>query len=505
MFVRDECGGVCDHKKGGTVLLVEPFSQYGKRALFNVKGKMSGGFNMENSSVAPRRSFKQLLVVSSLIFGMFFGSGNLIFPVHLGQMAGSNWFVAALGFAISGSLFPLLAILAVVFTKSDGLYDLAKPVGRHYAALFLVLVHLTIGPFFGTPRTAATAYEMAVQPFLPTRFTTVGMLVFTGLFFAAAYVLATHQNSLVKVVGKYLNAFFLAMLAVLFVVAFFNPMGSLQHTPTAAYQANATVSGLLEGYNTVDAVALLALSVTFVHAVRGLGYRDRELTKLTAHAGTLSIVLEIAIYFGLVLLGAFSMSQLKLSANGGVALSAIVGHYFSNFGTLFLGVLVTLGVFTTALGLVTSFAQDFHKLFPKVSYLNWLRVTTFVSFVVANAGLNAIIAWSLPVLMLLYPLSLALILVSLTVSKRPYAGLVYKLTIAFAAVPAVLDMLNTAPAVVSGFGPVAAVLSFYHAVVPFASLGLGWIVPTLLGFVIGFVWGRVRWAAQSTVPDSNQL
>lgn len=446
----------------------------------------------------PRRKVGQLLVVSSLIFGMFFGSGNLIFPVHLGQMAGGHWFTAALGFAISGSLFPLLAILAVVVTKSDGLYDLAKPVGRHYAALFLILVHLTIGPFFGTPRTAATAYEMALQPFLPKRFDTVGMLIFTALFFGAAYRLATHQNNLVKVVGKYLNAGFLAMLAIIFVVAFINPMGGLDHAATTAYQNNATISGFLEGYNTVDAVALLALSVTFVHAVRGLGYHDRELTKLTAKAGTLSIVLEILIYFGLVLLGAFSLGRLTLSANGAVALSQIVGHYFTRFGTAFLGVLVTLGVFTTALGLVTSFAQDFHKLFPKVSYRSWLRVTTFVSFLVANAGLNTIIAWSLPVLMLLYPLSLALILVSLTVAKRPYAGLVYKLTIAFTAIPAVLDMLASSPKVVTSLSPVASALDVYHQVVPFASLGLGWLVPTFVGFVVGIVWGHLRWASERT-------
>ncbi|MCH5465754.1 branched-chain amino acid transport system II carrier protein [Levilactobacillus tujiorum] len=452
-----------------------------------------------------RKNLGQLLVVSSLIFGMFFGSGNLIFPVHLGQMAGEHWFTAALGFAISGSLFPLLAILAVVVTKSDGLYDLAKPVGRHYAALFLILVHLTIGPFFGTPRTAATAYEMALQPFLPKHLDTVGMLLFTGVFFGAAYLLATHQNNLVKVVGKYLNAGFLTMLAVIFVVAFINPMGGLDHGATAVYQTNATISGFLEGYNTVDAVALLALSVTFVHAVRGLGYHDRELTRLTAKAGTLSIALEILIYFGLVLLGAFSLSQLTMSANGAVALSQIVGRYFTRFGTAFLGVLVTLGVFTTALGLVTSFAQDFHKLFPKVSYLNWLRVTTFVSFLVANAGLDTIIAWSLPVLMLLYPLSLALILASLTVAKRPYAGIVYKMTIAFTAVPAILDMLANSPKVVTSLGPVAGMLRIYHQVIPFAGLGLGWLVPTFVGFVLGIVWGHLRWAGeQESVLENNR-
>jgi len=343
---------------------------------------------MQNDLLEPKSNkskFLQLLVVSSLIFGMFFGSGNLIFPVHLGQMAGNNWFAAAVGFAVSGSLFPLLAILAVVVTKSDGLYDLARPVGRHYAALFLVLVHLTIGPFFGTPRTAATAFEMAAKPFLPAQFNQLSMFVFTAVFFGLAYALSVHQNRLVKYVGKYLNTIFLVLLAVIFVVAFTNPMGGLNHMPTTAYQTTATISGMLEGYNTVDAVALLALSVTFVRSVKGLGYRDKQLSSLTAKAGTMAITLEVFVYLGLVLLGAFSLNKMRLSANGGDALSTIVGDYFGNFGAALLGVLVTLGVFTTALGLVASFAQDFHKLFPKVSYLTWLRLTCFVSFVVANA------------------------------------------------------------------------------------------------------------------------
>lgn len=455
---------------------------------------MQDNFNYDFSGDTKKQTkqkFFHLLIVSSLIFGMFFGSGNLIFPVHLGQLAGNNWLSAALGFAISGSLFPLLAILAVVVTKSDGLYDLARPVGKFYAALFLVLVHLTIGPFFGTPRTAATAFQMAVQPFLPAKYDTVGMFLFTALFFALAYVLTVHQNRLLKYVGKYLNTIFLALLAIVFLVAFLHPMGGLNHMPTQAYQTNSTVSGLLEGYNTIDAVALLALSVTFVHSVKGLGYKDRELSRLTAKSGSLAIVLEVLVYLGLVLLGAFSLSKLTLSANGGVALSQIVDYYFGNFGAAFLGVLVTLGVFTTAMGLVASFSQDFHKLFPKVSYLTWLRTTTVMSFVVANAGLDNIIAWSLPVLMLLYPLSLALILVSLTVHAKPYAGIVYKMTIAFTVLPAIFDMLNASPAVITNLSIVKSALNFYHQYVPFASLGLGWVTLTLAGFILGLVIGKL--------------
>jgi Branched-chain amino acid permeases len=143
------------------------------------------------------------------------------------------------------------------------------------------------------------------------------------------------------------------------------------------------------------------------------------------------------------------------------------------------------------MGLVASFSQDFHKLFPKVSYLAWLRTTTVLSFVVANAGLDNIIAWSLPVLMLLYPLSLALILVSLTVHAKPYAGLVYKMTIAFTVLPAVFDMLNASPAAVTSLKFVKTVLAAYHQYVPLASLGLGWVVPTFAGFVLGLLLGKL--------------
>ncbi|MFS1188386.1 branched-chain amino acid transport system II carrier protein [Enterococcus lactis] len=427
-------------------------------------------------------SWKQLLMVSSLIFGMFFGSGNLIFPVHLGQMAGANWVSAGVGFAISGALFPLLAILAVVVTKSDGLYDLAKPVGKWYAALFLILVHLTIGPFFGTPRTAATAFEMAAKPFLPEKYDSLGMFLFSALFFLLTYFLTVHPTRLVKYVGKYLNSLFLALLAIIFVVSLFQPMGNLNQSAADSYQTNALTNGVLEGYNTVDAVALLALSVTFVHAVRDLGFKDKKVTELTAKAGSLSVALEVMIYFGLVLLGAMSLNKMSLSENGGTALSQITNFYLGNFGASFLGVMVTLGVFTTAMGLVVSFAQDFHKLFPKVSYMTWLRLTTFVSFVVANAGLDNIIQWSLPVLMLLYPLSLALILLSLTAKFFQKSPFVYQVTMFFSAVPAVLDMLANSPALVSQQTVVASLLGFYHHCVPFAALGLGWVVPTLLGY-----------------------
>src|SRR5699024_10829641 len=111
---------------------------------------------------SPRLSFKQYLIVASLLFGLFFGAGNLIFPLHLGQLAGANWGPAALGFLVTGVLLPLLSVLAVAITHAEGVYDIGLPLGPAFALVFMVLIHATIGPLFGTPRTATVSFTVGV-------------------------------------------------------------------------------------------------------------------------------------------------------------------------------------------------------------------------------------------------------------------------------------------------------------------------------------------------------
>ena len=122
-------------------------------------------------------------VVASLLFGLFFGAGNLIFPLHLGQLAGANWGAAAVGFLITGVLLPLLSVLAVAITRSEGVYDIGRPLGTGFAVVFMVLIHATIGPLFGTPRTATVSFTVGVAPFLPSNMQTPALLIFSALFF----------------------------------------------------------------------------------------------------------------------------------------------------------------------------------------------------------------------------------------------------------------------------------------------------------------------------------
>lgn len=444
-------------------------------------------------------TWQKLVLVASLIFGMFFGAGNLIFPVQLGQLSGGNWLPATVGFLITGTIVPFLAMMAVSVTNSQSVYDIAKPVAPWFGTVFLVAIHMTIGPFFGTPRTAATAFSMGVAPFVPVKYQGLAMLVFSAVFFGLAYFLTVKESGLLKWVGRYLNPLFLGLLLLVLVLSLVMPMGNTHQTVSAAYQSNAAFQGILDGYNTMDGIALLALAVSVVYAVKGLGFHKKQVSTVLAKAGLLSIVAEAVIYAALVLVGTSSLGLFKPSANGGDAFAQIVGHYMGNFGTALTGVIVTLAVFTTAMGLFVSFSQDMHRVFPKVSYLWWLRVIAFGSFVTANAGLTNIVAWSVPILMLLYPFALVLILLSLFSKYFKQSALVYRFVVAAVTLPAVLDALASSPLV--SLASVQRVVNGYHQFVPFASLGFGWVVPAALGALVGLGAYLVTNHQNATVLD----
>ena len=112
-------------------------------------------------------SFKEYIYVASMLFGMFFGAGNLIFPVYMGQVAGRNMWAAVLGFLITGVGLPLLGVAALGISRSNGLFDLSHKVGRPYAFFFTCALYLTIGPFFAIPRCATTSFTVGLEQILP--------------------------------------------------------------------------------------------------------------------------------------------------------------------------------------------------------------------------------------------------------------------------------------------------------------------------------------------------
>ena len=455
------------------------------------------------NNTEKKMTFKDYAVVSSLLFGLFFGAGNLIFPLHLGQLAGHNWGPAALGFLVTGVLLPLLSVLAIAITRAKGVYDVGLPLGTGFALIFMVLIHATIGPLFGTPRTATVAYAVGLKPFLGAD-NSWGLLLFSALFFGAAFVFSYRENNILSNVGKVLNPLFLALLTLVFVVAFANPLGSTTSAPvTEAYSnfSNALTNGFLEGYNTMDALAGLAFGVTVVTAIQQMGQKDpKSVSLVTAKSGFFSMGTVALIYLLLILLGAMSLGQFKLSPEGGTAFTQIVNAYAGPVGQAVLAALLTVTCLTTAVGLVAAFAQDFHNHFPKVSYHVWLFLSCLSSFLTANFGLETIIAWSTPMLMFLYPLSMVLILLSVFSPLFKREGVVYLTVVVCTVVPAFFDMIVAFPKVVSQ-SQVGLVVADMRSYLPLASIGMSWAVPALVGLVVGLVLHFVR---RGSLPELSE-
>ena len=432
-------------------------------------------------------TWKQYLVVASLLFGLFFGAGNLIFPIHLGQMAGANWLIATLGFLVTAVLLPLLSVLAISVTHAKGVYDIGLPLGSTFALVFMILIHLTIGPLFGTPRTASISFKVGVEPMLPQNMAQIGLLIFSTIFFVCAFVIAYKESNILTSIGKVLNPLFLLLLFIVFLLGFFSPMGrAADQKVTLAYQQAPFFNGFLQGYNTMDALAGLAFGVTVVTAVRQMGKTTaKSNAKVTAKAGILATLTIGVIYVALIWLGATTLQHYQIAADGGTTFNQIVTYYLGNVGHALLASLITVTCLTTAVGLIAAFAQDFHRSFPKVSYHTWLFLMTLASFLTANFGLDTIIAWSTPMLMFLYPFAMVLILLSITANLFNKDRVVYFWTVLFTLVPAFLDMIAAFPPVVSQSSWALALKGVQMKFLPFAAIGMDWIIPALLGLTIG--------------------
>lgn len=431
-------------------------------------------------------TFRKTLIIASLIFGMLFGAGNLIFPVHLGQLAGKNWLAASSGFLISGVLIPLMSLLAIGITNADGIFELARPIGKRYALVFLILIHATLGPLFATPRTATVPFTIGFASIIPSNMQNIALLIFSAIFFAIVYFLSATEAKITDLIGKILNPIFLIMLFGIFLLAFINPIGSANTAVEAGYVHNAFANGFLEGYNTMDCLAALAFGITVITSIKGLGIdKPKDIAKATAKSGSLGILGIAFIYVCLIWLGATSLNSFKLSSNGGTALAQIAHYYLGAIGDALLATLTTITCLTTAMGLVVAFAQDFHKSFPKISYKIFLAFNCLLSFIVANLGLDQIISWSTPVLMLLYPLAISLVILGILSPLFKNDPIVYKVTTALTLIPAIFDMINALPAVIRDTQIIQTFIKFAEKYIPLFHLGFGWIVFSILGLIIG--------------------
>ena len=439
---------------------------------------------------------REYIYVASMLFGLFFGAGNLIFPVHMGQMAGYNVLPAAAGFLLTGVGLPLLGVAALGISRSNGLYELGSRVSRPYSMFFTCALYLTIGPFFAIPRCATTAFTVGLEQILPQSSNLrLSLLLFSVLFFAFTLYFSLRPGKILTYVGKILTPCFLLFLGILVVVAILHPLAPISAVePQADYAVQPFFTGFLEGYNTMDALASLAFGIVVVQVIRGLGVTEPDaIASTTVRSGIFSCLLMALIYIAVTIVGVQSRGAFETSANGGIALAEIAQHYLGSVGLFVLAATVTLACLKTSVGLITSCAETFTGLFPKgPSYRAWAVIFSLFSLLFANLGLSTIIAFSVPVLMFLYPLAIVLIVLSLVGRFFQYHRSVFRWTIGMTLIAALYDLIAALPdgvrLALHGDVIEAAALRF----LPLADLGLGWICPALLGFAVGLLLYFIR-------------
>ena len=443
--------------------------------LYDLKGVtfMNGNDNL---------STRAYLAIGMMLFALFFGAGNLIFPAALGQHAGDNVGWALLGFVLTGVGLPLLGVVAMGYSSCKDVEELASRVHPIYGLLYTISLYLSIGPMFATPRTGTVAYEIAIKPFADGLHMNMEP-IFLALFFGISLWLSISPQKLVNRIGNILTPALLLVILLLIVKSFITPLGGYAvPQPSYGNAPTAVLQGFLDGYNTMDALASVVFAILVIDFVRLSGATSRAvITKTVMEVGAIAVGLLGIVYVFIANIGATSVERFGLFETGAPVLSVSANYLFGEFGQIILAIIVLLACLSTSIGLITSCGTYFHKLTPKISYKLYVVIFSLAAFGLSMFGLKTIISAAIPVLMLLYPLTIVIILLALLHNVFGGRRCVYVWTVAFTMISALMTGLETA-----GIAPTA-LEQLFAQYIPFQSAGMGWVSFAVLGFVVGLI------------------
>ncbi|MGF1685563.1 branched-chain amino acid transport system II carrier protein [Photobacterium japonica] len=404
-----------------------------------------------------------------MTFAFFLGAGNIIFPPQAGQLAGDHLLSGMLGFLSTGVTLPLVAIIAVAV--AGGWQGMTRDLPSKVATFLAVMIFIVIGPAFAAPRAGLVAYEMGVKPFIDNA-GQLSLTLFSIVFFAIAMFLSRSRGNLVDMVGKFLTPILFLALIVLAVAVVMDPQDAIA-AAKGDYIDMPFLKGFVEGYNTLDAVAALLFGMVIVDAVRSKGVTDETATrKYLIYAGLIAAAGLTFVYVSLFYLGATSVNIAANAANGGDILAIYVAALFGPAGQIILSLIVLLACLTTVVGLISACADYFSTL-TRITYEQWAVALSVACCVVANVGLNQLITLSLPALFALYPIAMALVILTFIRRWLPNPTLSYRVVLLVALSFSMIDAAK-----VAGFN--------VHAfeILPLFDYGMAWLMPTAIALVI---------------------
>ncbi|HHT0104148.1 TPA: branched-chain amino acid transport system II carrier protein [Raoultella planticola] len=356
-----------------------------------------------------RLSLPETMALGGMTLALFLGAGNIIFPPLVGMQAGANAFNAGFGFIITAVLFPALAIISLAINGGD-IAELTKPLGKWPGLIFIGICFLTLGVFFGTPRTATISYEVITDG---TGSSLMQKMIFSAAFFGLAGATLAKPGKLLEIVGFFLSPIKISALIFIGVCAWLHPIGELT-TATAAYETRAFGTGFVNGYQTLDVISALCFGAIITHTLkeRGVNHPRGIFTHSTAAAFIAAAGLAV-IYICYLSMG--SHSPVQGAMNCMQVMSAYVETVFGVYGQVLLAAIITLACLVTAIGLTTGTARYFNQT-TGASYGLLVTLSLMVSAALAVLGLNSLTEMAVPVLCAIYPA--ALVVVALGIVRK---------------------------------------------------------------------------------------
>ena len=381
---------------------------------------------------------KRIILLGVTLFSMFFGAGNLIFPPYLGYLAGQEAVPAFIGFMLTAVVFPVLGVTAVA--RTGGLDHLCEKVHPAFALVFSFAVYLCIGPMLAIPRTTSTSYAMFA--FLTDRLGEGNVFginiqfavsfIYSLLFFIAAGMVAKHPEKLKDRLGKKLTPILILLILVLFFAGLMH--GELTvNEASGAYADSAFGTGFVEGYNTMDTLAAMVFGIVIAMNIRDFGITDNaSIAKETIRGGVIAGIVLASMYGMLTFLGTRSGSLISGAQNGTEILTALSGSFFGDLGSVILAAIYFIACFNVCVGLISSCAKFFSEKLSFMGFDAWRWAITAWSFCISIMGLNVILAISVPILSVIYPVAMAVIVLNLIPFKAFGNPLLHKAVVVLA-------------------------------------------------------------------------
>ena len=421
---------------------------------------------------------KEVLILGFALFAMFFGAGNLIFPPSLGIEMGKDWLVAGIGFLLTGVGLPLLGVLA--FTKVGRLEDFSVKISSRFNTLYCTALVFVIGPLFAIPRTGSTTFEMGVLPSFPNVNPLVLSIITSIAFFGITLILVIKESKITDIIGKFLTPIILIILAA---IAFLGITGNIG-TPVDKNITGVFAKGFVSGYQTMDALASVIFGVVIVKGLEGKGIVEEKEQRYFLSGSALIAAIGLGlIYFSLMYLGARVSGVGSFSTTSAALYLAEIT--LGSAGKIAFGICVATACLTTSVGLV-AIASDWFARFTPISYKMWSVIICVFSGVMAIGGVDFIIKLSIPVLCILYPVTIILILLNVFGVKHV---LVYRTATYTTLVVIILEE------VFSKILHVTPVTNFLSKI-PMYESGFVWVVPCLIGMAVAFVAAPMRKSAK---------